>query len=152
MLLTALFNNNEQGSVSPIDQLAVIVTLRKCLSQSKDVGIDEIHQATDIVQFMKALMSWLNQGPVQHDKSTSEIQYYFELEISWIAVNLGQGSNSVVNALLYDSDKNVMIPSPVVMTFLSRSLLSKNPSKLHNALWFTSNICGDSHEVARLVA
>lgn len=64
MLLSALFDNREQYSKSPIDQLALIVKLRMCLSESKDVPIDHIHQGTDIVLHIKALLNWLNNGPV----------------------------------------------------------------------------------------
>jgi len=76
---------------------------------------------------------------------TAEIQYYFEQEIGWIAVNLANGSNEVVHSLLFDaSEDGTVIPSPVMIEFLRRSLISSEPAKKHMALWLTANATGES--------
>jgi len=63
MLINTLFDSADQSTKSPIDQLAMIVTIRKSLS-SRLVPIDEIHKATTIVYNLKALCNWLNHEPV----------------------------------------------------------------------------------------
>lgn len=82
---------------------------------------------------------------------TAEFFYYFELEISWIAVNLAQGSEETVRSILFEQFEQVETLSEPVFSFLKRNLQSKDPAKQHMGLWFAANLEGDSNELTKLI-
>lgn len=102
MLLEKLFSPQADSAsggteMTPIEQLAIIVMLRRVLGSSTKINIVAIHRNTQVVFLMKALVNWINGNPLQQNRDYAEIQYYFEQELGWILINLAQGSNEVVH-------------------------------------------------------
>ena len=81
----------------------MFVTLRRILSNNSSIAVLEIFKETQIDYLLKSLLSWLNSNPNQANPDTAEIQYYFEMELAWVLLNLANGPNEVVHGLLYDT-------------------------------------------------
>ena len=65
MLMDTLFKGQEANNqVNAIDQLAIIVQVRKLLGSSTKVPIKEVHAGTNLVYYIKALCNWLNNNPI----------------------------------------------------------------------------------------
>ena len=69
-LLAKLFEDKDSTQPeSWTDQLGLLVTIRRIMSSSMDMPLEEIHSGTDIVLCIKALIGWVNQssGPDRED-------------------------------------------------------------------------------------
>ena len=81
----------------------MIVCLRKLISTSAHLPIEEIVERTDIVYNTKALLNWINECEYRNlDTSEELVTYCIELELGWILINLTHGPLKVVQKLFYE--------------------------------------------------
>ena len=97
---------SQTQTLSALEQLAILVKIRRIISGPQELPIEQINSQLDLVSFVK----YMCHTALSHITSTNEkteldqqVTRFLTLEILWIMANVAHGPKTLVEDMLFEA-------------------------------------------------